>query len=106
MDDEAPIKVLGYVFRALTFLVELLLQVLTEFMGYLTARFLIPLLSLGWVRVEKFRAKESGFNAFGFKRDRHGVLVCSAQAASFMGICAWLLFVLLALVARNLSPAG
>lgn len=82
-------------------MIEVIIGLIFDIVGYGTARLLLPLLSLGQVRAERLEDGEQiGFNWFGIKRNQHGKLICSAESASWIGIGIWiaLLVVLLSLV--------
>lgn len=74
---------------ALDFVGELLVRVLVEVIGYGTGRVIIPVLSLGKARVDKWNARRylTTFNLW-WREDRH--LVFSGETAAFLGVVFWI----------------
>ncbi|KOF17898.1 hypothetical protein AC244_16190 [Ensifer adhaerens] len=72
-----------------------LIDVLLELFGYTTARLVLPIITLGKVRVQSITSAERGFNWLGFKRVEDGSLICHADMAGFIGVMLWLLVALL-----------
>ena len=75
----------------------ILIEWFLDFVGYRTARLLVPLLSFGTVRVEHLSAAAPGFNWAGFKRDETGRLVMSFMMATLLGGLFWFLMLALAM---------
>ena len=67
-----------------------------DVVGYGTARILIPLLSLGWVRVDSPMEDKGGFNWFGLRREPDGAVLLESCTASWLGVL--FLFLMLAAV--------
>lgn len=66
--------------------------------GYATARILLPILTLGRVRVDALLHTETGFNWLGFKRLPDGILLCDSILAGWFGVFVWA-FVLVGILA-------
>jgi len=69
------------------FIIDFILEVV----GYTTARLLLPIISLGSIRVQTVSSDETGFNWFGFKRLEGGGFVCQAPMAGWIGLIPWTL---------------
>lgn len=72
----------------------IVLDFILEMIGYTTARIVLPLITLGKVRVERLSSTETGFNWFGFKRAPDGALLCQAPMAGWIGLIPWVLAVM------------
>lgn len=66
-----------------------------EVVGYTTARFALPVLTFGKVRVEKISSSETGFGWLGFKRSTDGSYLCQAPMAGWIGLLPWVLGIIL-----------
>ena len=71
-------------------------SVVVDGLGYATARFLFPLLSFGWVRIDDAPSGTVSHNWFGFRRGTDGTVLFQRCTASLLGVSSW--FVGLALV--------
>lgn len=71
-------------------------SVLIDGLGYATARFLFPLLSFGWVRIDDAPSSTVSHNWFGFRSGADGAVLLQRCTASLLGVFSW--FVGLALV--------
>ncbi|HWL04819.1 MAG TPA: hypothetical protein VNQ99_07775 [Xanthobacteraceae bacterium] len=69
----------------------LILDLLLEFVGYTTARLILPVVTLRRVYVQPVRAMPAAFNLLGFRPDGQGRLEIEATAASWIGLALWLL---------------
>ena len=78
----------------------LVVDFILEVIGYTTARILLPIVSLGNLRVEQVSSNETGFNWAGFKRGENGGFMCQAPMAGWIGLIPWtVLFVTLFAIA-------
>ncbi|ASR08881.1 hypothetical protein CHY08_18260 [Rhizobium leguminosarum bv. viciae] len=66
----------------------------TEAIGYSTARLVLPIITLGKVRVQSITSAERGFNWLGFKRNRDGSLICQGPMAGLIGLLLWTLAII------------
>lgn len=73
----------------------IIIDFILEVIGYTTARLVLPLITLGKVRVQPVSSSETGFNWLGFKRFPDGSLICQAPMAGWIGLLPWLLVVAL-----------
>ncbi|MGH0218406.1 hypothetical protein NKY66_31730 [Sinorhizobium meliloti] len=73
----------------------IIIDFILEVIGYTTARFVLPLITLGKVRVQSLSSTETGFNWLGFKRVPDGSLICQAPMAGWIGLIPWVLVVVL-----------
>lgn len=94
MSEEATTRIAGFLLRGILILLQVLFEYILMFFGYITARAVVPAVSLGRIRIVSFHSHETGFNPFGYKRDPNGQLVCSAYAAALLGFGIWILLVL------------
>lgn len=74
------------------------LDYLTDVIGCMTARLVVPLLSFGTVRVEKVLGDEIDYNWAGLGRDGDGRLVIDSNVAGLVGLFFWIV-VLIAVLA-------
>lgn len=76
-----------------------ILEIAFEFLGYTTARFLLPVLSFGKVTAQPINDKTTpfgAFNAFGCRTDHQGTVVVEATQAAWFGFIVWIfLFVVM-----------
>lgn len=86
---------------ALDFMGEVLVRVFVEVLGYGTGRVVIPVLSLGKARVDKWNARRylTTFKLW-WREDRQ--VVFSGETAAFLGVVFW---VAVALAAYTVSIA-
>ncbi|MEX3011952.1 hypothetical protein [Hoeflea sp. TYP-13] len=98
---EALLSTVGFVLRAVENVLTISPEIIVEVVGYLTAKILIPIISFGTIRVQKFTSSETGFNSFGFKREPRGTLLCSVTAAGWLGVLMWVLFFVAAYIRIN-----
>ncbi|MBM3091625.1 hypothetical protein GFB56_12460 [Ensifer sp. T173] len=68
-----------------------MIDVLLELFGYTTARLVLPIITLGKVRVQPIASADRGFSWLGFKRVADGSLMCRADMAGLIGVLLWLL---------------
>ncbi|OOO17959.1 hypothetical protein EFR00_32715 [Rhizobium sophoriradicis] len=73
----------------------IIIDFILEVIGYTTARLMLPLITLGKVRVQSVSSTETGFNRLGFKRVPDGSLICQAPMAGWIGLMPWVLVVVL-----------
>lgn len=71
----------------------IIIDFILEVIGYTTARLVLPLITLGKVRVQSISSTETGFNWLGFKRVPDGSLICQAPMAGWIGLIPWVLVV-------------
>jgi hypothetical protein len=71
----------------------LVVDFLLEVIGHTTARVLLPLASLGKIRVQGVSSAEGGFNWLGFKRGPDGSLLCESSMAGWIGLLPWVLLI-------------
>jgi len=69
----------------------LVLDILLDWIGYRTARYLLPAVSFGRARADDLTSSRSGFNWLGLQRDVSGGLLFSATMASWIGVLFWAL---------------
>jgi hypothetical protein len=67
-----------------------LIDVILGFLGYTTARLVLPIITFGKVRVQSITSAERGFNWLGFKRVDDGSLICHADLAGLFGVMLWI----------------
>ncbi|QRY68756.1 hypothetical protein JVX98_10935 [Ensifer sp. PDNC004] len=67
-----------------------MMDIIVGVLGYTTARLVLPIITLGKVRVQPISSSERGFNWLGFKRARDGSLMCHMDLAGMIGVCLWL----------------
>lgn len=65
-------------------------DVISEIVGYTTARVLLPILSFGKLRVQRIRSDEWGFNWLGFRREPDGSFLVGSSMAGWLGLFLWL----------------
>lgn len=86
-----------------------LFELVLQLFGYWSGRMLLPVLSLGWIRVEARRdqpARRPGKRRHGnplFYRDARGGLVASDEAVMVFGLACWALLALAAFVLYRLA---
>ena len=81
------------------FVVEFVVQAVFEIGCYWTARLILPLLSLGSVRVGKFQAMpNSSFGPPAVQRMRNGPFEIRSDLASFIGFGIWMVMGIAVLV--------
>lgn len=73
----------------------IIIDFILEVIGYTTSRLVLPLITLGKVRVQSVSSTETGFNWLGFKRVPDGSLICQAPMAGWIGLIPWVLVVAL-----------
>ncbi|MDR6587625.1 hypothetical protein [Agrobacterium tumefaciens] len=73
----------------------MIVDIIFEVIGYTTARLVLPIITLGKVRVEPITSAERGFNWLGFKRNRDGSLICQAPMAGLIGLLLWTLVLMI-----------
>ncbi|MDE4601645.1 hypothetical protein [Sinorhizobium meliloti] len=73
----------------------IIIDFILEVIGYTTARHVLPLITLGKVRVQSVSSTEAGFNWLGFKRVPDGSLICQSPMAGWLGLIPWVLVVAL-----------
>jgi hypothetical protein len=75
-------------------------EIIKEVVCYSTARFLIPVLSFGMIRVERPSDTVTGFNWLGFRRLAGKKYLLDATMAGWVGLFLWIavLGVIIALV--------
>lgn len=67
----------------------IVLDFILEVIGYSTAMLVLPLITLGKVRVQSITSIETGFNWPGFRRVPDGSLICQAPMAGWIGLIPW-----------------
>lgn len=84
----------------------MIVDIILEVIGYTTARLVLPIITLGKVRVESITSAERGFTWLGFKRNRDGSLICQAPMAGLIGLLLWILVLIFiaALAQRSSLP--
>lgn len=75
------------------------LDFLTDIIGYMTARLLVPLLTFGTVRAEKVLDEEIAYNWAGVGRDAKGRLVMDATVAGWVGLFFWIAVLIVVMTA-------
>ncbi len=75
-------------------------DVLVDVVGYYTAKVLLPLISLGWVRVDDWSSRKPG-GWFGWYRDGDRRLVFTASMGGWIGVLLWLLTLVIFIVATG-----
>lgn len=65
-------------------------DVISEIVGYTTARILLPNLSFGKLRVQEIASSEGGFNWFGFRRNSDGTILVESTMAGWLGLFVWI----------------
>ncbi|OHV81963.1 hypothetical protein LCM4579_18445 [Ensifer sp. LCM 4579] len=75
----------------------IIIDFILEVIGYTTARLVLPLITLGKVRVQSVSSTETGFNWLGFKRVPDGSLICQSPMAGWIGLIPWVVLVVLIL---------
>ncbi len=78
-------------------MIDLIGSILLDALGYTTARLLVPLLTLGRVRVQPLRAGPQRHNWFGFARGADGSCQLEATMAGWYGLFFWGAMVIAAL---------
>lgn len=61
-----------------------------DVVGYTTARYLLPALSFGKLRVQTLCSSEGGFNWFGFRRETDGSILVESNMAGWLGLFVWI----------------
>lgn len=74
----------------------LVLELLFDWIGYRTARFLLPLLTFGRATVEDLTSNRAGFNWFGARRSEDGAHLISATMAGWIGVLFWMIALIVA----------
>lgn len=71
-----------------------------EIVGYTTARWALPIITFGKVRVQTISSSETGFGWLGFKQTADGSYLCRVPTAEWIWLIPWTLgfVVLIALV--------
>lgn len=72
----------------------LILSILLDIIGYTIARFLLPIISFGFISVETLSSSDTDFNWFGYKTDGAKVVFSSSMAGWIGLFFLMLLFVL------------
>ncbi len=67
----------------------LVLELIFDWIGYRTARFLLPLLTFGRATVEDLTSNRAGFNWFGARHSEDGGHLISATIAGWVGVLFW-----------------
>jgi hypothetical protein len=75
-----------------------IVEVLVDIIGYYTAKVLLPLVSVGWIRVDAWSSEKPG-GWFGCYRDEDRRLVFTATMAGWVGVFLWLLALVIFIVA-------
>jgi hypothetical protein len=78
----------------------LVLDILFDWVGYRTARYLLPAITFGRVRADDITSSRSGFNWLGLQREGSGELLFSATMASWIGVLFWVLLLIAVLAFR------
>ena len=76
-------------------------DVLLDFIGYRTTKYLLPLVSFGAVKVDALTSQRLGYNWLGFQRDSDGKLLCSSYMAAWVGVLIWILVLIVLLEIRS-----
>lgn len=66
-----------------------MMDIILGVLGYTTARLVLPIITLGKVRVQRISSPERGFSWLGFKRAGDGSLICHADLAGVIGVFIW-----------------
>ena len=66
-------------------------EVLMDIVGHRMARWLLPAISFGTIKVDDLMSVRTGFNWLGFQRTDDNVLLCSSDTAAWIGVFAWIL---------------
>lgn len=72
----------------------IIVDIILEVIGHTTARLVLPIITLGKVRVQSITSAERGFNWLGFKRNSDGSLICQAPMAGLIGLLLWMLIII------------
>jgi len=76
-----------------------ILDILTEIVGYSTARFLLPILSLQRVHAEPVRPNNKGqFNWMGYRFDGNNGIEVEATMAGWIGLAFWTAILIVVLI--------
>ena len=75
-------------------LLEMLFQIIADFIGCRTAKILLPAISLGVLRVDAPDSEHRPFRWHGFKRIQNGTILVEADTASFIGVMFWIVTVI------------
>jgi hypothetical protein len=81
--------------------ISLILEIIFDWVGHRTARWLLPMISMGTVTVDSLTSDRSGFNWLGIQRNSDGSLLCSATMSSWIGVLFWLLSLASIIVVRE-----
>lgn len=65
---------------------EILFLFLIDVVGYIVARFVLPLISFGRIRVAPFNCSDGEFNRLGIRRDGFGRIEVGPTAAWVVGL--------------------
>ena len=71
-------------------MIDLIASILLDALGYATARLLVPLLTIGLVRVQGLRAEPQPHNWFGLARNPDGSWQLAAAMAGWYGLFFWI----------------
>jgi hypothetical protein len=69
----------------------LILDLLFDWVGYRTARYLLPTITFRRAMADDVTSSRTGFNWFDVQREDNGVLLFSATMASWIGVLFWML---------------
>ncbi|QUS55789.1 hypothetical protein [Pseudovibrio brasiliensis] len=67
-----------------------LLDILFDILGYYTARFVLPIISLGHIRAEELSVQNTSYNIFGFRKAENCKLYFSFTMAGWIGVFIWI----------------
>ncbi len=85
---------------------ELILQPIGEIAGYMTGRIVVPVLTLGRVRVERIAKGEVNIpKQTVYMRESDGTIVLSGDMGTVIGLLFWVSIGLVVFFIRNLSGA-
>jgi hypothetical protein len=70
------------------------IELVVQLFGYLTARLVLPILSLGYMRAEPYDKRHPLRRRWhGFHRARNGIIVVGFDMATFLGFLFWIVVI-------------